>query len=127
MPGSDFDNVPQRFQIPATENRRFFALRSGMERVTYAGLDARTVVVCDRLTAAGIAKGALAGIPLGCSLATITSFLAVLKAGGAIVPLAPSGRLDQQRTRFAQEVEAASRARHQYIGKWVYRKMGAVA
>jgi non-ribosomal peptide synthetase component F len=90
MSGNDFDNVPQSFQIPATKKPGFFAVRSGTERLTYAGLDARTDALCDRLTAAGIEKGALAGILLDRSLATITSFLAVLKAGGAFVPLDPS-------------------------------------
>ncbi|MFZ3328026.1 MAG: AMP-binding protein, partial [Methylocella sp.] len=87
---NDFDNVPQWFQIQATETPGFFALRSGTQRLTYAGLDARTDALRDRLTAAGIEKGALAGILLDRSLSTITSFLAVLKAGGAFVPLDPS-------------------------------------
>jgi amino acid adenylation domain-containing protein len=91
MSGNDFDNVPQCFQIPATEKPEFFAVRSGTERLTYAGLDARSDALCDRLTAAGIEKGALAGILLHRSLSTITSFLAVLKAGAAFVPLDPSG------------------------------------
>src|SRR3984893_9231293 len=91
MSGNDFDDVPQWFQIPATEKPGFFAVRSGTERLTYAGLDARSDALCDRLTAAGIEKGALAGVLLDRSLSTITSFLAVLKAGGALVPLDPSG------------------------------------
>jgi amino acid adenylation domain-containing protein len=91
MSGNDFDNVPQCFQIPATEKPDFFAVRSGTERLTYVDLDARSDALCDRLTAAGIEKGALAGILLHRSLSTITSFLAVLKAGAAFVPLDPSG------------------------------------
>ncbi|MGA7383519.1 MAG: non-ribosomal peptide synthetase, partial [Methylocella sp.] len=91
MAGNDFDNVPQCFQIPVTEKPEFFAVRSGTERLTYAGLDARTDALRDRLTAAGFEKGALAGILLDRSLSAITSFLAVLKAGGAFVPLDPSG------------------------------------
>jgi amino acid adenylation domain-containing protein len=91
MFGNDFDNVPQCFQIPATEKPDFFAVRSGTERLTYVDLDARSDALCDRLTAAGIEKGALAGILLHRSLSTITSFLAVLKAGAAFVPLDPSG------------------------------------
>jgi amino acid adenylation domain-containing protein len=91
MSENDFDNVPQCFQISATEKPEFFAVRSSTERLTYAGLDARSDVVCDRLAAAGIEKGALVGILLGRSLSTITSFLAVLKAGAAFVPLDPSG------------------------------------
>ena len=75
--------------IAATEKLGSFAVRSGTQRLTYAALDARTDALCDRLTAAGIAKGALAGILLDRSLSTITSFLAVLKAGGAFVPLDP--------------------------------------
>jgi amino acid adenylation domain-containing protein len=91
MSENDFDNVPQCFQIAATENPEFLAVRSGTERLTYAGLDARSDALCDRLTAAGIEKGALAGILLHRSFSTITSFLAVLKAGAAFVPLDPSG------------------------------------
>jgi len=90
MSGNDLDNVPQCFQIPATEKPGFFAVRGGTERLTYAGLDARTDALRNRLAAAGIEKGALAGILLNRSLSTITSFLAVLKAGGAFVPLDPS-------------------------------------
>ncbi|HEV7911412.1 MAG TPA: amino acid adenylation domain-containing protein [Methylocella sp.] len=91
MSGNDFDTVPQCFQIPAKEKPGFFAVRSGAERLTYAGLDARSDALCDRLTAAAVEKGALAGILLDRSLSTITSFLAVLKAGGAVVPLDLSG------------------------------------
>src|SRR5580704_213324 len=91
MSGNDFDTVPQCFQIPAKEKPGFFAVRSGAERLTYAGLDARSDALCDRLTAAAVEKGALAGILLDRSLSTITSLLAVLKAGGAFVPLDPSG------------------------------------
>jgi non-ribosomal peptide synthetase component F len=91
MSGNDFDTVPQCFQIPATETPGFFAVRSDAERLTYAGLDARTDALRDRLNAAGVEKGALAGILLDRSLSAITSFLAVLKAGGALVPLDPSG------------------------------------
>lgn len=90
MSGNDFDTVPQCFQIQATEKPGFFAVRSGTERLTYAGLDARTDALRDRLTAAGVEKGALVGVLLDRSLSTITSFLAVLKAGGAFVPLDPS-------------------------------------
>ena len=121
MSGNNFDNVPQCFQIPATEKPGFFAVRSGTGRVTYVGLDTRTDALCDRLTAAGIEKGALAGILLDRPISTITSFLAVLKADGAFVPLDPSSQSDQRitrRTRFGQEVAAAGRARHQ-----VYRKI----
>ncbi|MGH6813721.1 MAG: AMP-binding protein [Methylocella sp.] len=82
MSGNDFGKVPQWFQIPATEKPGFFAVRSGTERLTYAGLDAPSDALCDRLTAAGFEKGPLAGILLDRSLPTITSFLAVLKAGG---------------------------------------------
>ena len=91
MSGNDFENLPQCFQISVTEKPGFIAVRSGTERLTYAGLDAQSDVLCDRLTAAGIEKGALAGILLDRSLSTVAAFLAVLKAGGAFVPLDPSG------------------------------------
>lgn len=99
MSANDFGNLPQCFQIPATEKPGFFAVRSGTERLTCAGHDARTDAPFDRLTAAGIRKGALAGILLDRFLSTITSFLAVLKAGGAFLPLRPSSQSDQHGER----------------------------
>jgi hypothetical protein len=63
MSANDFGNMPQCFQIPATEKPRFFAVRSGTEPLAY-GLDARTDALCDR------------------SISPIISFLAVLKAAG---------------------------------------------
>jgi non-ribosomal peptide synthetase component F len=112
MSGNDFDSVPQGFQFAATEEPRFFAVRSGTQRLTGAGLEVRTDALCGRLAAAAIEKGALAGILLERCLFPITSFLAVLKAGGAFVPLDPSGQSDQritQRTRIGQEGEAGAR------------------
>jgi non-ribosomal peptide synthetase component F len=43
-----------------------------------------------QLTTAGVEQGSLAGVLLDRSVSAITSFLAVLKAGGAFVPLDPN-------------------------------------
>jgi amino acid adenylation domain-containing protein len=90
MRGNDFDTVPQCFQIVAAEKPRYSAVRSGTERLNYADLDARSDALRDRLTAAGVEKNALVGVLLDRSVSAITSFLAVLKAGGAFVLLDPS-------------------------------------
>jgi amino acid adenylation domain-containing protein len=90
MSGNDFDSVPRCFRIAAAERPNCIAVRSATERLTYAGLDARTDVLCGQLTDAGIGKGALVGILLDRSVSAITSMLAVLKAGGAFVPLDPN-------------------------------------
>lgn len=84
------DNVPACFRLAVAEYSDRFAIRSATERFTYLELDARTDALCERLQAAGIGKGALVGILLDRAVATVTSFLAVLKAGGVFVPLDPN-------------------------------------
>ncbi|MCI0467274.1 MAG: non-ribosomal peptide synthetase [Beijerinckiaceae bacterium] len=81
--------VPQYFQAQVTERPHFFAVRSGASHLTYAELDAKTDALCCRLTEAGAGRGTLVGVLLERSLAAIVSFLAVLKAGAAFVPLDP--------------------------------------
>jgi len=89
MRGNDFDNVPQCFQIMATEKPNRIAVRSATERLSYAELDTRAEALRDRLVSAGVLQGALVGIFLDRSVSAITSFLAVMKAGGAFVLLDP--------------------------------------
>ncbi len=89
MRGNDFDNVPQCFQIMATEKPNRIAVRSATERLSYAELDTRAEALRDRLVSAGVLQGTLVGIFLDRSVSAITSFLAVMKAGGAFVLLDP--------------------------------------
>lgn len=89
MRGNDFDNVPQCFQIMATEKPNRIAVRSATERLSYAELDTRAEALRDRLVSAEVLQGTLVGIFLDRSVSAITSFLAVMKAGGAFVLLDP--------------------------------------
>jgi non-ribosomal peptide synthetase component E (peptide arylation enzyme) len=121
MSGNNFDNVPQCFQIPATEKPGFFAVRSGTGRVTYVGLVTRTDALCDRLTAAGIEKGALAGILLDRPISTITSFLAVLKADGAFChSTQAASQINGLRGELDSVKKLQQRVAHdiKYIEKW---------
>jgi amino acid adenylation domain-containing protein len=88
MHGIDSDNVLQCFQLLATERPDCFAIRSGTERLTYGQLDTKANVLRDRLAVIG-AEGTLAGVLLGRSLSAVISYLGVLKAGAAFVPLDP--------------------------------------
>lgn len=81
--------VPRCFQIQAAARPGSFAVRSNIEHLTYADLDAKSDALRAELAAAGFVPGALAGILLSRSVAAITSFLGVLKAGGVFVPLDP--------------------------------------
>jgi non-ribosomal peptide synthetase component F len=70
------------------------AVRTSAGRLTYADLDAKTDALRDCLASAGFGQGALAGVLLSRSAAVISSFLGVLKAGGAFVPLDPASPPD---------------------------------
>ncbi|MGO9238514.1 MAG: non-ribosomal peptide synthetase [Methylocella sp.] len=73
----------------ATEKPNRIAVRSATERLSYAELDTRAEALRDRLVSAGVLQGTLVGIFLDRSVSAITSFLAVMKAGGAFVLLDP--------------------------------------
>jgi len=87
---NDFDNVPHCFQIAVTQKPNSIAVRSAKERLSYIEFDTRAESLRERLAAAGVEQGSLVGILLDRSVLAVTSFLAVLKAGGTYVPLDPS-------------------------------------
>jgi amino acid adenylation domain-containing protein/non-ribosomal peptide synthase protein (TIGR01720 family) len=60
------------------------------ERLTYAELDARASVLAGQLAAAGVGPDSIVGVRQDRSLELVVSLLAVLKAGGAYLPLDPS-------------------------------------
>jgi amino acid adenylation domain-containing protein len=74
------------------------AILSGDRRITYAALDAWSTRLAHRLRRAGVRDEAVVGIAAGRSPALIASQLAVLKAGGAFLPLDP--RLPAARLAF---------------------------
>ena len=89
MCGDDLENVPLCFHSVVIRKPNCVALRSAEERLSYADLDSAANSLRDQLAAAGAGKGSLVGILLDRSISSIIAFLAVLKAGGAFVPLDP--------------------------------------
>jgi amino acid adenylation domain-containing protein/non-ribosomal peptide synthase protein (TIGR01720 family) len=60
------------------------------ERLSYAELNTRANVLARRLRGAGVADGTVVGVLLERSAEMVVGLLAVLKAGGAYLPLNPS-------------------------------------
>ena len=90
MRGDLIDNVLQSFHISVTQKPNAIAVRSASHCLSYAELDAQSDALRGRIAAAAAGRGGFAGILLDRSVPVIVSFLAVLKAGGAFVPLDPA-------------------------------------
>ncbi|MEE8525380.1 MAG: amino acid adenylation domain-containing protein [Thermoanaerobaculia bacterium] len=78
-----------RFEEQAALTPAAVALAFGSERITYRQLNRSADRLADRLLALGVAPEDRVGICLERSPQTIVAFLAVLKAGGAYLPLDP--------------------------------------
>ncbi|MFE7524170.1 amino acid adenylation domain-containing protein [Kitasatospora sp. NPDC057542] len=65
------------------------AVSDSSERLTFAELDARANRLAHHLVAAGVRPGVLTGVCLDRGVDAMVALLAVLKAGGAFVPLDP--------------------------------------
>ncbi|MFD4315427.1 amino acid adenylation domain-containing protein [Streptomyces sp. NPDC058548] len=65
------------------------AVSDGSRRLTFAELAARTNRLAHHLVAAGVRPGVLTGVCLNRGVDAMVALLAVLKAGGAFVPLDP--------------------------------------
>jgi amino acid adenylation domain-containing protein len=63
------------------------AVECGAATLTYAGLEARADALADRLRAAGAGPETLVGVLMERSVDLVVALLAVLKTGGAFVPL----------------------------------------
>jgi amino acid adenylation domain-containing protein len=73
------------------------ALEIGNDRLTYAELDRRAGVLATRLCAHGVGPDQVVGLLVDRSFELVIGVLAILKAGGAVLPLDPSyphARLD---------------------------------
>lgn len=90
MYGDDLENVPLCFHNVVIRNPDAVALCSARERLSYAELDRAADSLREHLAAAGAGKASLVGVLLDRSIHSIIAFLAVLKAGGAFVPLDPA-------------------------------------
>jgi amino acid adenylation domain-containing protein len=72
------------------------AVDGGAERVTYAELEDRASRLAVRLRALGVRRGSLVAIRAERSVETVAAVLAVLKAGGAYLPLDPAYPAERQ-------------------------------
>ena len=81
------------FEEQAARTPRVTAVEYGIEggtRLTYAELNARANGLAQQLTSLGVGPERRVGIHLDRSVEMVVGLLAVLKAGGAFVPLEPS-------------------------------------
>ncbi|GII86989.1 hypothetical protein Ssi03_49790 [Sphaerisporangium siamense] len=80
-------SIPDRFAEQVRRRPDAPALVSGREEVTYQELDRRATALAHRLVALGVGPEAPVAVLVDRSVELIVSLLAVLKAGGAFVPL----------------------------------------
>ncbi|MBN1204929.1 MAG: amino acid adenylation domain-containing protein [Myxococcaceae bacterium] len=93
--------VAQRFEAQARRTPEATALLFGEERLTYAELDARANRLAHLLGRHGVGPEVRVGLCVERSVELVVGLLAVLKAGGAYLPLEP----DYPRERLAFMLE----------------------
>ncbi|HEX8557853.1 MAG TPA: amino acid adenylation domain-containing protein [Pyrinomonadaceae bacterium] len=97
--------VHELFEAQAARTPDAAALVAGVERLTYAELDARAERLARRLRAAGVGPEARVGVLVGRGAAAAVALLGVLKAGGAYVAF--DATCPAQRLRFMLEDSGA--------------------
>lgn len=80
----------QLFEVQALQTPEAIALSFREERLTYAELNARANRLANHLASLGVVRGVVVGLCLERSPDLVVAMLAVLKAGGAYLPLDPS-------------------------------------
>ncbi|GAA3132281.1 hypothetical protein GCM10020001_063190 [Nonomuraea salmonea] len=92
---ADSRTLPEAFleQVAATPGA--VAVTDGGRHLTYAELNARANRLAHRLRGAGVGAGSLVGVCLDRSAELVVTLLAVLKAGGAYLPLDPAYPADR--------------------------------
>ena len=91
-------SVPELIEQQAIAKPAATAVVSGSERLTYGELNRRANQLAHYLKAIGLGPEQVVGLHLERSLASVIGALAVLKAGGAYLPLDPSW--PSQRLRY---------------------------
>jgi amino acid adenylation domain-containing protein len=94
----EFVSVPQLVAQRAQATPGATAIAAGAERLTYAELDRRANQFAHYLKAIGVGAEQVVGLHLERSIASVIAALAVMKAGGAYLPLDPS--LPSERLRY---------------------------
>ena len=83
-------NVPKLVAGQAAATPNALALAAGTDRITYRELDERANQLAHYLTGLGVGRETIVALCLKRSLESVTCALAVLKAGGAYLPLDPA-------------------------------------
>ncbi|MGW6055207.1 amino acid adenylation domain-containing protein [Streptomyces sp. NPDC055189] len=91
-------SLAELFAAQAARTPDEVAVVSDGEVVTYADLDARAGRLAARLRSLGVGRGSMVGVLLGRSVEVVVAALAVVRAGGAYVPIHPSFP-DERRAR----------------------------
>ena len=81
--------LPQLFEQPVERTPNAVALVCGEESVTYAGLNARANALARMLIGLSVGPESVVGICMDRSIPMVVAMLAVVKAGGAYLPLDP--------------------------------------
>ena len=89
------------FEEQAARGPERIALAWEDERLTYGELNGRANQLARRLRARGVRPDSVVGISMDRSPALITAILAVLKAGGAYLPLDPEAPVERSRLMLA--------------------------
>ncbi|WP_068503153.1 non-ribosomal peptide synthetase [Paenibacillus kribbensis] len=97
--------LPQRFEFRAKETPNQIALVAGTVTLTYAELNDAANRLAWRLRQCGIGRGSIVGLLAYRSVETVVGILAVLKAGGAYMPMDPA--YPEERIRYMLEDSAA--------------------
>jgi len=83
------------FEAQAARTPEAVAVEEGDLRVTYGALNSRANRLARRLRALGVGPDVLVGVCMERSLEAVVALLAVLKAGGAFVPLDPGNPVER--------------------------------
>ncbi|SDP99076.1 non-ribosomal peptide synthase domain TIGR01720/amino acid adenylation domain-containing protein, partial [Lentzea jiangxiensis] len=100
-----FTGLAERFRLTAAEFSGQVAVRDGAVELTYAELDDRVARVAAGLRAAGVRDETRVGLWFERSADLVVAILAVVRAGGAYVPMDPA--LPHSRLRDVQAAAGA--------------------
>src|SRR5260370_12587123 len=93
----DSQGVQELVATQAAATPDAIALRAGSQQITYRELDRRANQLANYLASFGVGREIIVALCLERSPETVTCALAVLKAGGAYMPLDPSYPLERLR------------------------------
>jgi amino acid adenylation domain-containing protein len=82
-------NITRLFEEQAARTPSAIAAVCGNQRLTYCELDARTNQLARYLQSVGVGRETLVGLALDRSIEMLVAMLAILKSGGAYVPIDP--------------------------------------